>query len=105
MNNFQKEFVMEFFMDNDSISTINRISVAVADVISENNDNLCSYNEIVRQEFGDEPEIDTTDVRALTPVRYSDYYVKEVQQFNNDDYEATFGMRKSTVQVNITNIF
>ncbi|XP_047020546.1 protein ALP1-like [Helicoverpa zea] len=98
MNNFQKEFIMGMFLDNDNASTMERLVVAVANIVSENNENMNKFSTAFEKEF------DYTSVRVenpgVVPVtrRMKGFYEDSVRNFTDDDYAVRFKMKRSTVQ-------
>nr|XP_049708001.1 uncharacterized protein LOC126057001 [Helicoverpa armigera] len=98
MNNFQKEFIMGMFLDDDNASTMERLVVAVANIVSENNENMNKFSTAFEKEF------DYTSVRVenpgVVPVtrRMKGFYEDSVRNFTDDDYAVRFKMKRSTVQ-------
>lgn len=100
MNNFQKEFMMSMFLDNDNVCTINRLVVAVANIVNENNENINTFYKSLPKEFHQTSQ--TGDNRcSLTPItrRIKGFYENTVRNYTDEDYIVKFKMRKSTVQV------
>ncbi|KAM3967612.1 uncharacterized protein ACR2FA_011166 [Aphomia sociella] len=99
MNHFDKEFITELFLDSDSISTINRLVVAVANVINENNDNVITFNEALNEEYDKVINI-TKDSVNITSVSkgVKSYYEQTVLNFDDYEYFNRFKMKKATVQ-------
>lgn len=95
MDNFQKEFVMAFFVDNDNLTTVNRSIMAMTNLLFENVENLDAYNEVISREKLSE----IIDNSVVEPPLIQDYYEQAVVNFSDEDYEATFKAKKTTVQV------
>lgn len=105
MDYFDKQFITELFLESDSVTSLNRLVVAIANVVNENNENMNVYNEALKDEFHEvlgaaDCELDT----SLFSQKTHGYYEHVVQNFNEDDYLAKFQMRKSTVQVLVLTI-
>uniref|UniRef100_A0A2A4JWQ4 DDE Tnp4 domain-containing protein n=1 Tax=Heliothis virescens TaxID=7102 RepID=A0A2A4JWQ4_HELVI len=98
MNNFQKEFIMGMFLDDDNASTMERLVVAVANIVSENNENMNKFSTAFEKEY------DYTSVRVenpgIVPVtrRMKGFYEETVRNFTDEDYAVRFKMKRSTVQ-------
>lgn len=101
MNNFQKEFIMDMFLDSDHACTMNRLIVATANVISENNDNLNMFSTAVEKEFDLTSLTEENQSPGAVPVtrRMKGFYENSVRNFTDADYTAWFKIKKSTVQV------
>lgn len=90
------------FLDTDSVSSMNRLVVAVANVINENNENMNVYNEALKEEFGQLLEVADSDFDACPfSQKNNGYYEHVIQNFDDDDYLTRLQIKKSTVQVNI----
>ncbi|KAF9816240.1 hypothetical protein SFRURICE_003791 [Spodoptera frugiperda] len=100
MNNFQKEFIMDMFLDSDHACTMNRLIVATANVISENNDNLNMFSTAVEKEFDLTSLTEENQSPGAVPVtrRMKGFYENSVRNFTDADYTAWFKIKKSTVQ-------
>lgn len=101
MNNFQKEFLMGMFLDNDNACTMNRLVVAVANIVSENNNNLDMFSTAFEKEFNRTSQTVEHQCPGVVPVtrRIKGFYENTVRNFTNEDYAVRFKMKKSTVQV------
>ncbi|XP_014368382.2 protein ANTAGONIST OF LIKE HETEROCHROMATIN PROTEIN 1 [Papilio machaon] len=97
--NFDKDFVMDFFLD-DTVSTLNKVVVAVANVVNENNENTSCFDELLIKEQSThiireqkqkvKKKSDVTGVKA--------YFENFVVKFTDEDYLEKYQMKKSTVQ-------
>lgn len=89
---------MGMFLDDDNASTMERLVVAVANIVSENNENMNKFSTAFEKEF------DYTSVRVenpgVVPVtrRMKGFYEDSVRNFTDDDYAVRFKMKRSTVQ-------
>lgn len=97
LSNFAIEFVTELFLD-DNVSTMNRLIVATANVVSENFDNASRINEALLKE-----QNQTLPSTAGRFVR--NFYEKIVKCFSENEYIENFKMNKATVQVYNMNIY
>lgn len=98
--NFDKDFIMELFLD-DTVSTLNKVVVAVANVVNENNENTSCFDELVIKEQSTQmmqdhiqnvkKKSEVTDVKA--------YFENFVVKFTEQDYIEKYQMKKTTVQV------
>ncbi|XP_026758890.1 uncharacterized protein LOC113518257 [Galleria mellonella] len=99
MNRFDKEFITELFMDSDSVFTVNRLVLAVANVINDNNDNITNFNEELNEEFQVLKTISTTDINATSVAKgVNSYYENTIKKFDDYEYMNKFKMKKATVQ-------
>ncbi|KPJ07618.1 hypothetical protein RR48_11174 [Papilio machaon] len=88
---------MDFFLD-DTVSTLNKVVVAVANVVNENNENTSCFDELLIKEQSTQiireqkvkKKSDVTDVKA--------YFENFVVKFTDEDYLEKYQMKKSTVQ-------
>lgn len=93
MDNFQKEFVLGFFLDDANLSTVNKSVMAMTNLLMDNVDNLDSINEAICME---KPSV----VNDKGPPQIlKDYYEQAVLNFSDEDYENIFKAKKTTVQV------
>ncbi|XP_068626792.1 uncharacterized protein [Battus philenor] len=102
--NFDKDFVMDFFLD-DSVSTVNKVVVAVANVINENNENISVFDEMLIKDQMRQILLDTKLKRKNMRAEMSlmkDYYENIVVNFTDEDYIEKLSMKKSTVQALIS---
>lgn len=101
MNNFQKEFMMSMFLDNDNVCTINRLVVAVANIVNENNENINTFYKTLPKEFYQTSQPGDNRSPSLAPIarRIKGFYENTVRNLTDEDYIVKFKMRKSTVQV------
>lgn len=103
MDNFEKEFVMEMFLESDSISTINRLIIATTDVIVENTESLSAFTELLNKEHlhtvrdieicGAAPSPSIQKKRQKVNIEHT------VLNYSDSEYFDIFKMRRSTVQV------
>lgn len=103
MDRFDKEFITQMFLDSDNVSTMNRVAVAITNVVTEHNENMVAFNEALKNEFGQ--VLQTVDIEEVWPltqkVKYEGYYEHTVQFFDDEEYLTRFKMKKSTVQVSL----
>lgn len=103
MDRFDKEFITQMFLDSDNVSTMNRVAVAITNVVTEHNENMVAFNEALKNEFGQ--VLQTVDIEEAWPltqkVKYEGYYEHTVQFFDDEEYLTRFKMKKSTVQVSL----
>ncbi|XP_013134975.1 PREDICTED: uncharacterized protein LOC106100599 isoform X2 [Papilio polytes] len=103
--NFDKDFIMELFLD-DTVSTLNKVVVAVANVVNENNENTSCFDELVIKEQSTQmmqdhiqnvkKKSEVTDVKA--------YFENFVVKFTEQDYIEKYQMKKTTVQALINSL-
>lgn len=107
MNNFQKEFVMNMFLDNDNVCTINRLVVAVANIVNENNENMTMFGNVMMQEFKQSSQVNMNICPGSVPLtrRIKGFYEQTVRNFTDEEYAAKFKMKSSTVQVYLTSVY
>lgn len=102
MDTFVRQFVMEMFLETDSVSTMNRVAVAASDVINENNGNISKFTEVL-EEFPymikDGESKDAGDTPMVN--RKQMYYEETIMNYNDEEYYQRFGMKNSTVQVRL----
>ncbi|XP_047985232.1 protein ANTAGONIST OF LIKE HETEROCHROMATIN PROTEIN 1-like [Leguminivora glycinivorella] len=103
MDSMSKKFITEMFLDSDSVTSINRLVIAVAKVVNENVENISTINDVIQKEYDQALlPIDTNqqkDVFGLSvPIRSKNFYEETIVNFNNDDYIEFFKMKKSTVE-------
>lgn len=82
------------FMDNDNACTMNRLVVALANVVSENNDNMDMFSTAFSQTVENQ-----CPGNAPVTRRIKGFYENTVRNFTDDEYAARFKMKRSTVQV------
>lgn len=101
MNSFQKEFITNLFLDTDSTCNINRLVVAIANVVNENNDNLCIFNELIKKEYDQGFKQNDKDslCHVTSPSKINGYYEYIMQNFSDHDFCIHFKMKRSTVEV------
>lgn len=105
MNDFDKEFITELFLDSDSVSTINRLVVAVANVVYENNENACILNEALKEECSDVLQAMTAETITRAPTKPKESYFEDtILKFSDNEYLDQFKIKKSTVQVKFLSI-
>lgn len=104
MDNFAEQFVMEMFLETDSVSTINRLIVATTDVILENTESISAFTEMFNKEH---PQIVTDIGRGsgssskVQKKRQKLDIEQTVLNYSDSEYVDIFKMRRSTVQVMI----
>ncbi|XP_047510358.1 protein ANTAGONIST OF LIKE HETEROCHROMATIN PROTEIN 1-like [Pieris napi] len=102
---YDKELLMELFLD-DNVSNMNRLIVAAANVINENNENISSMNEIIMKE--DANQIIRTENREFVrrSLSYSskNFYEDIVVKYTDEDYAEKFKMKKTTIQALINHL-
>lgn len=103
MNNFEKKFVMEMFLDIDSISTINRLIVATTDVIVENTESISTFTELLNKEhLLDVRDIERCGATPSPPIKKKRQKVDiehTVLNYTDSEYFDIFKMKKTTAQV------
>ncbi|CAK1602085.1 unnamed protein product [Parnassius mnemosyne] len=100
--NFDKDFIMELFLD-DSVSTVNKLVVAIANVVHENNENISSFDEILIREQNRQLGKSKQVPRKFTVAsNINDFYENTAINFTDEDYLEKFRMKKSTVQALIS---
>lgn len=99
MDNFQKELVMGFFLDDANLSTVSKSVLLMTDLIIENDKNLNVFNDgLLCMEKASEINDDKTSTLE-PPQALKDYYEEAVINFSDHDYEAIFKAKKTTVKV------
>lgn len=107
MDNFEKEFVMEMFLDDDNITTFNRMIVATTDVIVENTESLSAFTELLHKEhLQTVRDVEICGAAPSPPIQKKRQKVNiehTVLNYSDSQYYETFKMRRSTVQVGFFN--
>lgn len=98
MDTFDKEFIMEMFLDNESVSSMNRLIVATTDIIKENNDNAILAEEIWTKE-DDSEDVELSESNHISRKRVRGFYENTVLQYSDKAYEFIFKMKRTTCQV------
>lgn len=98
MDNFQKEFLMNMFLDSDNDCNMNRLVVAVANIVKENCENMTRFSNL-QQEFAQLSDIREYLGALPLPRRVKGFYEQAVLNFTDEDYNVKFKMKKTTVQV------
>ncbi|XP_063822224.1 uncharacterized protein LOC135072198 [Ostrinia nubilalis] len=99
MDGFDKEFITQMFLDSDHVSTVNRLTVAIANVVTEHSENIIVFNEALEKDFGQVLQaVDSGIDSCPDSLKVNGYYENIVRSFDNEDYLARFKMKKSTVQ-------
>lgn len=105
MDNYVKEFLMEMFLDNDGISTINRLIVATTDVIVENTESLSAFTELLNKEhLQTVRDIDCCGAAPSPPVQKKRQKLDiehTVLNYSDSEYFDIFKMRRSTMQAGL----
>lgn len=98
--NFDKEFLMDLFLD-DNVSNINRLIVAAANVVNENNENISHINETIMKEDANQiiTEENKEFVRNSKRYKSKKFYENVVIKYTDEDYVENFKMKKTTMQV------
>ncbi|XP_045778454.1 protein ANTAGONIST OF LIKE HETEROCHROMATIN PROTEIN 1-like [Maniola jurtina] len=97
MSNRDTEFIMELFLD-DNVSTMNRLIVATANVISENLENVSYVNDALMKEHPLALDSVSSRPSSSLPVLREDFYEETVKNFSEEDYYDRFKMSKTTVE-------
>ncbi|CAB3240753.1 unnamed protein product [Arctia plantaginis] len=99
MNNFQKEFLMNMFLDSDNDCNMNRLVVAVANIVNENCENMINLSN-VQQEAAQSSLTDFRQYFGALPLprRVNGFYEQAILNFTEEDYIGKFKMKKTTVQ-------
>ncbi|CAG9117475.1 unnamed protein product [Plutella xylostella] len=97
MDTFDKEFIMEMFLDNESVSSMNRLIVATTDIIKENNDNAILAEEIWTKE-DDSEDVELSESNHISRKRVRGFYENTVLQYSDKAYEFIFKMKRTTCQ-------
>uniref|UniRef100_A0A1E1WUP1 Uncharacterized protein n=1 Tax=Pectinophora gossypiella TaxID=13191 RepID=A0A1E1WUP1_PECGO len=100
LSNFDIEFITEMFLDNDSTSTLNRLTVAVADTVVENSENIDMLTDLLYKEH---PHSLPTYNSPVARKRRKVYYDETVQNFTDEEFFEKFKIKRSTAEV--SNIF
>lgn len=96
MDNFQNEFVMGLFLDDADLTTVNKSVIAMTELLVENEKSLNAFHEAISMVHPSE----INDVPTLEPPQViTDYYGQAVVNFSNENYEAIFKAKKTTVKV------
>lgn len=106
MTTFDTEFVMELFLD-DTVSTMNRLIVATANVLNDNLENMSNITDTLIKEHNDNlsnittiPRRSTTKKRRSRPSKViKNFYESIVKNFTDADYIKKLKISKATVQV------
>lgn len=98
LREFDKQFVMDLFLESDSISTVNRLSVAVANVVHENNENMSLLTKILQKEIYFKPYERLSAQVESSPKRIKYFYERTVLNYTACEYEEVFKMKKTTVE-------
>ncbi|CAK1540051.1 unnamed protein product [Leptosia nina] len=104
--NFDKEFIMELFLD-DNVSNINRCVVAAANVMSENNENISCINEVIMKENVNQfLTIESKELVKNTQNLHSrnNFYENVVAKYTEELYVSKFKMKKTTVKALIDHL-
>lgn len=97
---YDREFVIEMFLD-DSVSSVNRMIVATADVVHENIENIDFISNALAKE---DNYIEPASLRKLPRKQsaekpHGNFYECVLKNFTDNEYLIHFKMRKSTVEV------
>lgn len=97
----KQEFVMELFLDTESVSIVDRLAAATANVINENHQNLTKFNDLMKTEYYQLSQMMVQDCHSGVPVahRIKGFYEETIRKFGNNEYIERFKMKRSTVQV------
>lgn len=98
MNSFHKKFITNLFLDSDSISNINKVVIAIANVVNESNENIYLFNEVLKKEYDDVKDSNEYIPRGCILPRTNCYYEQIVQTYTDQDFIEQFGMKKDTFQ-------
>lgn len=101
MSNFNTEFIMELFLD-DNVSTLNRLIVATANTVNENLENISYIKRTLLKQQGIivQPSDQFRSVKDVTiPYENKNFFELIVKNFTNEEYIIKFKMQKATVQV------
>ncbi|OWR44681.1 putative transposase [Danaus plexippus plexippus] len=104
MSNFNTEFIMELFLD-DNVSTLNRLIVATANTVNENLENISYIKRTLLKQQGIivQPSDQFRSVKDVTiPYENKNFFELIVKNFTNEEYIIKFKMQKATVQALIT---
>ncbi|KAJ2947916.1 hypothetical protein O0L34_g9707 [Tuta absoluta] len=106
MDKFDIEFVTEMFLDTDSTTTLNRLVVATANVVTENSENMDMVTELLDKEHSHVVKniLDTSSELGVRHKRRKLFYEETVLNFTDEDYFNTFNIKKSTVQALINHL-
>lgn len=107
MDKFDREFIMELFLDNDSVTTMNRLIVATTDVVKENNENVSAFKDIFKNEWlpqktKQKESKEPAEPRRNPPRNRQKWKCKNedtLSQYSEEEFEERFGMKKHTFQV------
>lgn len=96
----KQEFVMELFLDTESVSIVDRLAAATANVINENHQNLTKFNDLMKTEYYQLSQMMVQDCHSGVPVahRIKGFYEETIRKFGNNEYIERFKMKRSTVQ-------
>lgn len=97
MANFDTEFVTELFLD-DTVSTINRLIVATANVVNESLENISHFNDFMIKEYSRNIPLPSRSITSVNRER-TRFYERVVKNFSDDEYIENLKMCKSTVKV------
>ncbi|XP_059051180.1 uncharacterized protein LOC131845999 isoform X1 [Achroia grisella] len=99
MNKLDKEFITDMFLDSDAVFTINRLILAVANVINENSNNMNNFSKGLNEELKVMKIISKDFIgKPATHTGVNSYYEHTIQNFDDFDYINRFKMKKTTVQ-------
>ncbi|XP_041975085.1 protein ALP1-like [Aricia agestis] len=96
---FSTKFILEMFLD-DSISTVNRLIIATANVASENLENFQKYN-IYEHKYIPQPMRQKYDKNESNDKKFTEkfeYYKYLRKYFTDYDYLQNFKMKMHTIQ-------
>lgn len=106
MDTFDREFVMELFLDIDSVTTMNRLIVATTDVVKENNENVSTFKDVFKNDWlpdkANKKDLRTTDERRNPPRTRQRWKCKNdniESQYSEGEFEERFGLKKNTFKV------
>ncbi|XP_059051181.1 uncharacterized protein LOC131845999 isoform X2 [Achroia grisella] len=87
------------FLDSDAVFTINRLILAVANVINENSNNMNNFSKGLNEELKVMKIISKDFIgKPATHTGVNSYYEHTIQNFDDFDYINRFKMKKTTVQ-------
>lgn len=100
MDNFDKEFVMNMFLDDDNVCTMNKVIVAVSNIVNENNDIITRLSDVTKDELKQcSLNSNHNNYNTVPTKRYTkNFYEHIARKFTEDDYNAGYKMQKNTVQ-------
>lgn len=100
MASYDTEFVMELFLD-DTVSTMNRLIVATANVLNENLENITNLTDILIKEHNDNISNvpSSFKLRSGPNKAIKGFYESVLKNYTDADYIKKLKISKATVKV------